>query len=151
MAISAEHEKLSQTDRIAEPAGDTLIQRLVDEGTVYVPRALTEAQFSTLHALLHCVFRQTEATSGDLSAGLEGALGSGSPVACVTACAIGLDELDHLSRTRAGYAFAELTPEIQDAILELVAAGNLTSTHLNLAQWLDELCNAAQAASLAAH
>lgn len=54
---------------------------------------------------------------------------------------LGLDELDALARTHAAFPFAELPSDLQDAMLHLVAARNLTTRKLDLALWLEELRN----------
>jgi len=149
VAIGVEHLRLSPTDRIGEPTGSPLIQRLVDEGAVYVPQAFTSLQFATLSAL----FQRLPGPANEhsyLAAELDRDLIGRDDTSRSMTCALGLDELDALSCTRAGYAFAELTPEIQDAMLELVEAGNLTSVKLNLAAWLEELRHWAADSSVAA-
>ena len=136
MAISAEHLKPSQADRISEPTGNTPIQRLIDEGTVYVPQSFTLLQFATLSALFDRLPCPATENPVYVAAGLDGDLTGGGDASIYR---LGLDEMNSLSWTRTGYAFAELTPEIQDAMLELVTAGDLASDKLNLARWLEEL------------
>jgi hypothetical protein len=51
---------------------------------------------------------------------------------------LGLDELDALSRTRSGYAFIQLPAELQEAILSLISTGDLTTSALDLALWLED-------------
>jgi hypothetical protein len=150
VAIGVEYLRLSPTDRIGEPTCSTLIQRLVDEGAVYVAQAFTPLQFATLSALFERLPICAKEHSRYLAADLDRDLTGRDDTSRGAACALGLDELDALSCTRAGYAFAELTPEIQDAMLELVAAGNLASVKLNLAAWLEELRHWAADSSVAA-
>ena len=147
MAIGVEDRRLRPAERVGVPTGRTLIERLVDEGAVYVPQAFTPLQFATLSALFERLLPTTE-HSRYLAAELD--RNCADDISRDTTCAVGLDELDALSCTRAGFAFAEMTPEIQDAMLELVAAGNLTSVKLNLAAWLEELRHWATDSSVAA-
>ena len=150
VSIGVEYLRLSPIDRIGEPTGSTLIQRLVDEDAVYVPQGFTPLQFVTLSALFQRLPLPTQEHSAYLAADLDRDLTGRDDTSRGALCALGLDELDALSCNRAGYAFAELTPEIQDAMLELVAAGNLTSVKLNLAGWLEELRHWAADSSVAA-
>lgn len=157
MAISAEYLNLSQSAPLTEPA-NTLLQRLIDEGTVYIPQALTASQFSTLNALLHRLISHPETHSethpetrsearpeinpAHLTARLDRDLASGTPASLAPrfrAYPLGLDELDTLARTHAGFPFADLPSELQDAMLDLIAAGDLTTSKLNLALWLEDL------------
>lgn len=140
MAISEEHRELSQPDR-ARPTQDL---RLADESSEHF-HALSGRQFATLYAVLRrLISRLHEAitTPSHVAADLDAALvdGSSSPMAEeAQACPLGLDELDAIARTRTGYSFAELTPELQDAVLDLVATGDLTTGKLDLALWLEDL------------
>lgn len=52
MAISAEYLKPSQSVRVSEPPQNTFLQRLVDEGAIYVPQTMSRPQFATLYAVL---------------------------------------------------------------------------------------------------
>jgi len=52
---------------------------------------------------------------------------------------LALNELDLLCRIRAGYAFTELTPELQEAVLSLIASRHLTTPEIDLAFWLEDL------------
>jgi hypothetical protein len=129
MAISAEYLNLTQSDLVTEPSQYALLHRLIDEGAVYIAQALTASQFATLSALLHRLVSpaQTEAETTDLSGRR------------FCAYPLGLEELDTLARTHAGYAFIELPYELQDAMLDLIAAGDLSTGRIDLAAWLTEL------------
>lgn len=144
MAISAEYTKLSQSVRVTEPPRDTFLQRLVDEGSVYVPQAMSVPQFATLYAVLKRLmppYSNVEAPAPFAEA-IDASLADTNTDARAPwsrALRLGLDELDTLARTRAGYAFAELTSELQDIVLDLIAAGTLSTKAVNLASWLEEL------------
>lgn len=144
MAISAESLKLSQPDR-ARPAENTSLERPADQDARYVPHSLSIPQFTTLYAVLkRMISRLHEAIAppSQVATGLDASLAGGmsSPLAPVAqAYPLGLDELDELARTRTGYSFADLTPELQDVVLDLVAAGDLTTGKLDLAIWLEDL------------
>jgi hypothetical protein len=58
---------------------------------------------------------------------------------------LGLDALDTLARTHTNYPFAELPTDLQDAMLHLIAARDLTTPTLDLAHWLEDLRTAAAA------
>jgi hypothetical protein len=136
VAISVEHLKPSQPDG-AKPIQNS------EPGDA--PHGLSGRQFATLYAVLkRLISRLHEAivTPIHVAADLDAALadGGGSPIAEeAQACPLGLDELDTIARTRTGYSFAELTPELQDAVLDLVATGDLTTGKLDLALWLEDL------------
>lgn len=149
MAISGEHPKLNQSDRPVESKPITqpiaLVQRLADKDASYRPHALSVPQFATLYAVLkRLISRLHEAIAApshvavELDTDLAGE-GSASLASEAEAYPLGLDELDELARSRTGYAFADLTAEVQDAMLDLIAAGDLTTGKLNLASWLEEL------------
>ena len=149
MAI-AEHQNLTQSRPVIENPASLRLQQLIDAGTLYVAQNLSSSQFATLQAIAARVLRPS---SKDLAAGLDSALASG---ACggksfstqappALDYQLGLDELDTLTRMRTGYPFAELPPELQDAILNLIATRDLTTRRLDLAGWLEDLHNAAAA------
>jgi hypothetical protein len=146
VSINLEPVKLGNAEQYIEPLQSTSLQRLVDEGAVYVPQALNAAQFATLHALLDRVLLH-DVNTAHLAARLDAALANGAadslsftaPHFHAFDYQLGLDELDIMARLRAGFAFAELTPEIQDAMLGLVASKDLTSRKLDLALWIDDL------------
>ena len=146
MSINLEPVKLGNAEQYIEPLQSTSLQRLVDEGAVYVPQALNSSQFATLHALLDRVLLH-DVNTAHLAARLDAALAHGTADSlCFTAphfhafdYQLGLDEVDIMARLRTGFAFAELTPEIQDAMLGLVASKDLTSRKLDLALWIEDL------------
>jgi hypothetical protein len=150
VAISAESVKLSQSVRVSEPPRNTFLQRLVDEGSIYVPQAMSVPQFATLYAVLKMLmppYSNVEASAPfaeAIDASLVGA-DTGARAPWSRALRLGLDELDTLARTRAGYPFAELTSELQDIVLDLIAAGTLSTKAVNLASWLEELRDSALA------
>ncbi len=147
MEINVEYLKMSQSDRLTEPMQSTSLQRLVDEGAVYVPQALSQQQFATLRALLHVILPEAETSPTNFAAYLDTHLANAahrdwhytSATPNIDAYQLGLDGLDTLARTRAGFSFVELTPEIQDALLSLVATRDLAIDHLDLAIWLDNV------------
>lgn len=61
---------------------------------------------------------------------------------------IGLDELDALTRDRAGYPFAELCSSLQQAVLSLIASHDLIRPDFDLASWLEGLRRDAAALDL---
>jgi hypothetical protein len=150
MAANMESLQRSNAARVDEPNSN--LQRLVDDGSVYVPQALNAPQFATLQALLNRI------VSGDdyayLAIHLDTGLAKGRAASSRSAIVdyhLGLDELDTLARSRTGFAFVELTPEIQDALIELISSGDLSTRKLDLALWLQNLRNdAVPSPSLAA-
>lgn len=151
MAISAEHPNVIPSFRTTQPAQSPRLQKLIDHGTVYVAQNLNPSQLATLQAVAPLLL---ESDSKHLATHLDAALQpttrntlpAAPPDPCTFDYQLGLDELDTLSRTRTGYAFADLTPEIQDAILDLIASRALTTRKLDLALWLHDLhANAANA------
>jgi hypothetical protein len=146
VAINLEPAKLGNAEQYYEPIQNTRLQRLVDEGAVYVPQALSPSQFATLHALLDRLVTRN-VNSAHLAARLDAALANGTadslsftaPSLLAFDYQLGLDELDTISRTLTCFPFAELTPEIQDAMLGLVAAKDLTTGKLDLSLWLGDL------------
>jgi hypothetical protein len=140
MAANTDYLRRSTAVRVDEPNSN--LQRLVDDGTVYVPQALNAPQFATLQALLNCI------ASADNYAFLAIHLDTGlaknraaSRRSAIIDYHLGLDELDTLARSRTGFAFVELTPEIQDALLGLISSGDLSTRKLDLALWLQNLRN----------
>jgi hypothetical protein len=127
---------MSATDRFVQPSQLTRLQRLVDDGAVYVPQTLNLPQFATLQALLTRILpHRSIHFAADLDANFANSPNENSPLDCQLA----LDELDSIARTRTGFAFADLTSEIQDAILSLIASRDLTTRKLDLSLWLDDL------------
>ncbi len=144
MAISAEHPNVIPSFHTSEPAQSNRLQQLIDNGTVYVAQNLTPAQFATLQAIAPLLLRpDSRHLAAHLDAALEtttrGTVPSTPPPPLTFDYQLGLDELDSIARTRTGYAFAELPAEIRDAILGLIASGDLTTRKLDLALWLEDL------------
>jgi hypothetical protein len=134
VAIGASQQNFTPSRPITEPAPSLRLQQLIDTGAVYVAQNLSPSQFATLQAIASRVL--VRHTPKDIAAHLDAALDY----------QLGLDELDTITRTRTGYAFAELPAEIQDAILGLITSRDLTSRKLDLVFWLEELhSNAATA------
>jgi hypothetical protein len=151
VAISAEHLTIIPPYRTTEPAPSLRLQQLLDNGAVYVAQNLSHAQFATLQAIAALVLRpRSKRLAARIDAALTSsaseALPSAPPPPIAVDYQLGLDELDTIARTRTGYAFAELPTEIQDAILGLIASGDLTTRKLDLALWLEELHSNAAAA-----
>jgi Gluconate 2-dehydrogenase subunit 3 len=143
VAIGTEYQNFIQSRPVTEPAPSLRLQQLIDNGTVYIAQNLTSSQFATLQAIAGRVFKRHNPKH--LAAHLDAALATTSEWSPFTPpplsfdYQLGLDELDNIARTRSGYAFAELPPEIQDAILSLVATRDLTTRKLDLALWLEDL------------
>lgn len=149
MAISTEQPTATLRRRTTEAPPGTSLQQLIDTGTLYVAQNLNPTQFATLQAIASRLFAQhhdphhpnRSATSFEsplqATSGYMPAFRHSLPVGFDYQ--LGLDELDSISRTRAGYAFAELPAEIQDAILDLISTGDLTTLRLNIASWLEVL------------
>lgn len=142
MAISAEYWKLRQTDQ-ANSIRSKAFEQVEDADARYVPHALSEGQFTTLYAVVkRMISRLHEAIAAPshVATGLDASLVSrGTAPADAKAYPLGLDALDELARTNTGYSFAELTPELQDILLDMIAEGDLTAGDINLAAWLDGL------------
>jgi hypothetical protein len=151
VAISAEHLNSIPSYRTIDPPQRTRLQQLIDNGAIYVAQTLTSSQFATLQAIASRIFkpRNPKALAARLDATLVSSAGralpSTPPPPVSVDYQLGLDELDTIARTRTSYAFAELSTEIQDAILSLVATRDLTTRKLDLAHWLEELHNDADA------
>jgi len=143
--VRREHLKLVPADQAAGSKQVTPLERPADKDASYVPHALSVPQFATLYAVLRrMISRLHEAIAApshvavELDADLAGDTDA-VQVPDATVYPLGLDELDELARSRTGYAFADLTPELQDVVLDMVAAGDLTTGKLDLALWLEEL------------
>jgi hypothetical protein len=142
----AEHQNLTQSRPVIENPASARLQQLIDTGTLYVAQNLSSSQFATLQAIAARVLRPN---SKDLAANLDSAVARGAGLRFTTEAPpaldyqLGLDELDTLTRIRTGYPFAELPPELQDAILNLIATRDLTTRRLDLARWLEDLHKAA--------
>ena len=144
MAITAEHLTTISPYRTTEPAPSLRLQQLIDNGAVYVAQNLSHSQFATLQAIAALILRPRSKRlaariDAALSTSASEALRSVPPPPIAVDYQLGLDELDTIARTRTGYAFAELPTEIQDAILGLIASGDLTTRKLDLALWLEDL------------
>jgi hypothetical protein len=151
VAISAEPLNVIPPSRTPEPAPSLRLQQLIDNGTVYVAQNLSPTQFATLQAIAALVLqprskRLAAQVDAALTASARDALRPAPPPPIAFDYQLGLDELDTIARTRTGYHFAELPAEIQDAILGLIASGDLTSRKLDLALWLEDLHTTAAAA-----
>ena len=144
MAISAEHPPTTPPPcRSPEPPRARL-QQLIDSGALYIARNLTSPQFATLQAIASRIVgpRHPEYLAGSLDSTPAYSISIASHAQAASLnfdFRLGLDELDTITRTRTGYAFAELPDEIQDAILGLVTSRDLTSQKLDLAFWLEQL------------
>jgi hypothetical protein len=140
----AEHQNLTQSRPVIESPSSLRLQQLIDTGTLYVAQNLSPSQFATLQAIGARFLRPN---SKNLAASLDAALATSAseslsfttPAPLAFDYRLGLDELDLIARTRTGYAFAELPPEIQDAILGLIATHDLTTRKIDLALWLEDL------------
>jgi len=147
VAIGAQQHNFTPSRPVTEPTPSLRLQQLIDTGTVYVAQNLSPSQFATLQAIASRIL--VRHTPKDIAAHLDAALATGTSEAFPFApqrplafdYQVGLDELDTITRTRTGYAFAELPAEIQDAILGLITTRDLTSRKLDLAFWLEELHN----------
>jgi hypothetical protein len=144
VATKIDSTKFGSPARLVGPTESTRLQLLIDNGSIYVPHALTSPQFITLHALIHRISPHAPNPS-HLAANIDATLANGnslSPTAprfVTSDYQLGLDELDTLARTRTGFAFADLTPELQDAMISLVSTRDLTTRKLDLSLWLDNL------------
>jgi hypothetical protein len=124
---------------LTQPSPNLRLQRLIDSGTIYVARNLSSSQFATLQAIAALILRPN---SKNFAAVLESSFAGeshGSTQRNALDYQLGLDELDTISRTRTGFPFAELSTEIQDAILGLIATRDITTRKLDLALWLSDL------------
>jgi hypothetical protein len=144
VANGAQYQNFVQSPPVTEPPPSLRLQQLIDNGAVYVAQNLSSAQFATLQAIAAHVLRPR---AKRLAAHIDAALATNSsdtlplapPPPLVFDYQLGLDELDTLTRTRTGYPFVELLPELQDAILNLIATRDLTTRNLDLARWLEDL------------
>jgi hypothetical protein len=144
VAIGAQYQNFLPSRCVSEPAPSLRLQQLIDNGAIYVARNLSPTQFATLQAIAAVIFRpNTKNLAALLDAALAPSISEAPPFAPPPPVAfdyqLGLDELDTIARTRTGFPFAELSPEIQDAILNLIATRDLTTRKLDLALWLEDL------------
>jgi hypothetical protein len=122
------------------PAGPFVLgplQRAIDSD----PRSLNATQLATLHAIFSLFLRP--ATS-DLPVRQDAGASSppprfSTPPPIAFDYRLALDELESICRTRAGYAFTELPPELQEAVLNLIASRDLSAHRIDLALWLEVL------------
>jgi hypothetical protein len=104
----------------------------------YIPQYLTQSQFDTLHAAAHLIVQSPG--HHHLAARVDAALADHKPhtISQFDYCH-GLDQLDALTRDRTSYGFAELPSDVQQAVLNLIASGDLTTPQFDLASWLEDL------------
>jgi Gluconate 2-dehydrogenase subunit 3 len=129
-----------------EPSYSANLKRLIDQGTIYVPQALNQSQFATLHTLLRRIV-PPQGNPTQLAARLDATLAKATVNTLhlpampphIFDYQLGLDELDSIARSRTGFAFADLTSEIQDAMLGLIASRDLATRKLDLSLWLKGL------------
>jgi hypothetical protein len=135
-ATKTEFVKPSTPSRLLEPTQSNRLQRLIDD-SVNTPHTLTPSQLATLQAILHRILPpEAQPTQPNSSSG-------GPPDNKLPHIAFhyqpGLDELDNLARLLTCFPFADLTPEIQDAMLALVASRDINTRKLDLSLWLNDL------------
>jgi Gluconate 2-dehydrogenase subunit 3 len=148
VAIGAQYQNFLRSRMVTQPSPSLRLQHLIDNGAVYVAQNLSSSQFATLQAIATFILRPQ---AKRLAAHIDATLSTSSSEALLSApppplafdYQLGLDELDTIARTRTGYPFAELAPELQDAILNLIATRDLTTRKLDLARWLEDLHNTA--------
>ncbi len=146
MSINIGSCGVTSTERNPESAESTRLRDLVDRGAIYVPQALNISQFVTLGALLDRLL-PCGADPKQVAARVDALLAGGEAEGAHTSTRampeieyqVGLNELDTMARSRTGYSFADLTPEIQDAMLALVLTGDLTTRKIDLPLWLGSL------------
>jgi hypothetical protein len=150
VATNAQPVKLNGPDRFVHRPRSTRLHRLVDDGAVYIPQVLNRFQFTTLLALLKRMIPQPEINPAHLAARLDSTLATTAdstprltPSPHAFDYILALDELDTVSRIRTGYAFFDLTTEIQDAMLSLIATRDVTTRKLDLSLWLKDLYRSA--------
>ena len=150
MATNAQPIKLNDPDRFIHRPRSARLHSLVDDGAVYIPQVLNRFQFTTLLALLKRMIPQPEVNPAQLAARLDSTLANtadGTPRLTPPPLAfdyiLALDELDTVARLRTGYAFLDLTTEIQDAMLSLIATRDVTTRKLDLSLWLKDLYRSA--------
>jgi hypothetical protein len=142
VTIAAQYQNFAPPHSVTESAPSTRLQQLIDNGAVYVAQNLSTAQFATLQAIAALVLRpQAKSLAAHIDAALATSTSKNLAFAPTSALdyQLGLDELDTLTRIRTGYAFAELPPELQDVILNLIASRDLSARKLDLARWLEDL------------
>ena len=119
----------------------TRLQRLIDSGSMPIPYDLSSKQLSTLGAVFSRLANPALGVDPDCE-GAKPVMISGHasrPALPAIDYRLGLDEIDTISRTRAGYAFTELPAELQEAVLSLILTRDLVSRRLDLDLWLQEV------------
>ena len=142
LAMNVERLRPVPSLLLEETPAHPALQHLVDSSFHSVPENLTSRQYATLQAVL-CLLVRGRASY--LAAQLDASLAASSSHAVSLAppppipfdYRLGLDELDTIARTRAGYSFIELPLELQEAVLSLIASRDLTTRKLDLALWLE--------------
>ena len=129
--------------RPTDPSPTIWLERLIDNGTLYVPQNLNPSQFAILQAITILLSRPG---STYVASRLDAAMVANSSEASSFASPpiafdyrLGLDELETITRTRTGYGFTELPTELQEAILSLISTRDLTTRKVDLAHWLEDL------------
>jgi len=142
VATGVEQSNSITTYRTTEPAASLRLQQLIETGTVYVAQNLSPTQFAILQAIAALILHPS---AKNFAAHIDATLSTATQTRTFTRLPLafdwqlGLDELDIIARTHAGYPFADLPTEIQDAILGLIASRDLTTRKLDLALWLEDL------------
>jgi hypothetical protein len=144
VALNTEQLIPTPSRRTTDTSSTVWLKRLIDTGTQYIPQNLNPTQFATLQAITGLLSHAgAKHLARHLDASLTTSAGEAPPCSPPPPIAfdykLGLDELESISRTRTGYAFTELSPELQDVILNLVATRDLTTRKLDLARWLEDL------------
>ena len=153
LAMNVERLRPVPSLLLEETPAHPALQHLVDSSSRYVPEDLTSRQYATLQAVLCLLVR---GRASHLAAQLDASLAASSSHAVSLApppplafdCRLALDELDSIARTRAGYSFIELPPELQEAVLSLIASRDLTTRKLDLALWLGDFLSNSGAATV---
>jgi len=129
--------------RPTDPSPTVWLERLIDNGTLYVPQNLNPSQFAILQAITILLSRPgSNYVASRLDAALTTSASEGSPYNSHPIAfdyRLGLDELETITRTRTGYGFTELPTELQEAILSLISTRDLTTRKVDLARWLEDL------------
>jgi hypothetical protein len=135
--------------RQTDPSPTIWLERLIDNGTLYVPQNLNPSQFAILQAITILLSRpDSNYVASRLDAAMVANASEASPFASPPIAfdyRLGLDELETITRTRTGYGFTDLHIELQEVILNLVSSRDLTSRKLDLAHWLEDLQDHTQA------
>jgi hypothetical protein len=143
VALKADQLTATPLRRPTNPSPTVWLERLIDNGTLYVPQNLTTSQFAILQAITIMLSRPgSNYVASRLDAALATSAGEASsraPHPIAFDYRLGLDEIETISRTRTGYSFTELPIELQEAILNLISTRDLTTRKLDLALWLEDL------------